>query len=178
MGSSSSGSNSAPLGLLEGGRARKRLTENIWTICKEGRQHCTGTENDTNLRVDGFGEDSSVLGDELHHFLERGSLHLLPLEVGQGVGDKVEEDRALADLLNEQFLFLGEVGFIELWQLDQFSVLSDIEPGAALSPVLLDVGSAGELDLADCCRRRGLRRLAIIPTLGLFPVRLLGWHLY
>ena len=106
------------------------MTENIWTICKEGRQPCTGTENDTNLRVDGFGEDSSVLGDELHHFLERGSLHLLPLEVGEGVRDKVEENAALSDLLNQKLLAVALAGLLQLGQLDQLPVLSDVEPAA------------------------------------------------
>ena len=38
MGSSSSGSNSAPLGFVEGGKARNRLTLNITTICLLGRK--------------------------------------------------------------------------------------------------------------------------------------------
>ena len=30
--------------------------------------------------------------------------HLLPFEVGEGVGDEVEEDAALTDLLDQQLL--------------------------------------------------------------------------
>ena len=114
------------------------------------------TGGETNLRVDGLSEDSSVLSDELHHLLQGRPLHLLPLEVGQGVGHEVEEDRALADLLNEQFLLLGQAGFGQLGQLYQLSVLSDIEPRAALSPILLDVGRPRELYLVDLSWRWSL----------------------
>ena len=48
------------------------------------------------LRIDRFGEHPPVLGDILHHLLQRRTLHLLPLEVGEGVRDEVEENATLS----------------------------------------------------------------------------------
>ena len=82
------------------------------------------------LRIDWFGEHSPVLGDILHHLLQRRTLHLLPLEVGEGVGDEVEENAALSDLLDQKLLAVALAGLLQLGQLDQLPVLSDVEPAA------------------------------------------------
>ena len=82
----------------------------------------------THLRIDRLGEHPSVLGDILHHLLQRSSLHLLPLQVGEGVRHEVEEDAALTDLLDQQLLTISLVGLLQLRKLHQLPVLTDVEP--------------------------------------------------
>ena len=88
------------------------------------------TTHSTHLGVDGVSEDAPVVGHELHHLLQRRPLHLLPLEVGEGVGDEVEENAALSDLLDQKLLAVALAGLLQLGQLDQLPVLSDVEPAA------------------------------------------------
>ena len=59
------------------------------------------------LRVDGLRDDVPVVCDELHHLAERRALHFLPFQVAQRVGQEVEEDAALPQLLEEELLLLG-----------------------------------------------------------------------
>ena len=47
--------------------------------------------------------DSSIDGDIVDHFVERASFHFFPFQIGQGVGDEVEQGAALLQLLDEQF---------------------------------------------------------------------------
>ena len=84
----------------------------------------------SHLRIDWFGEHSPVLGDILYHLLQRCTLHLLPLEVGEGVRDEVEENAALSDLLDQKLLAVALAGLLQLGQLDQLPVLGDVEPAA------------------------------------------------
>ena len=81
------------------------------------------------LRIDRLSEHPSVLGDILHHLLQGGALHLLPLQVGEGVGDEVEEDAALSDLLDQKLLALTLTRLFQLGQFHQLPVLTDVEPG-------------------------------------------------
>lgn len=64
------------------------------------------------LRIDGLGDDALVvvLGYELEHLVEGAALHLLPFEVGERVDDEVEQDAALAQLLDEEVLAVGRGG--------------------------------------------------------------------
>ena len=48
-------------------------------------------------------DDSSIDGDVVDHFVERTSFHFFPFQIGQGVGDEVEQGAALLQLLDEQF---------------------------------------------------------------------------
>ena len=82
----------------------------------------------THLRIHRLGEHPPVLGDVLHHLLQRRPLHLLPLQVGEGVGDEVEEDAALSDLLDQKLLAIALAGLLQLGQLHQLPVLTDVEP--------------------------------------------------
>ena len=81
------------------------------------------------LGIDRLGKHPPVLGDVLHHLLQRGSLHLLPFQVGDGGRNKVEEDAALSDLLDQKLLALALTCLLQLGQLHQLPVLTDIEPG-------------------------------------------------
>lgn len=65
------------------------------------------TDHVDHLWVYGLCDDVPVVGDVLHHLAQRGTFHLLPFQVAQRVGDEVEEDAALPQLLDEQFLLLG-----------------------------------------------------------------------
>ena len=82
----------------------------------------------TLLRIYRLREHSPVLGDILHHLLQRSPLHLLPLQVGEGVRHEVEEDAALTDLLDQQLLTISLVGLLQLRKLHQLPVLTDVEP--------------------------------------------------
>ena len=82
----------------------------------------------THLRIYRLREHSPVLGDILHHLLQRSPLHLLPLQVGEGVRHEVEEDAALTDLLDQQLLTISLVGLLQLRKLHQLPVLTDVEP--------------------------------------------------
>ena len=136
------------------------------------------TTHSTHLGVDGVSEDAPVVGHELHHLLQRRPLHLLPLEVGQGVRDEVEEDGALPDLLDEQLLLLRGARFVHLRQLNQLPVLGYVEPRAALAAILLEVRGPGELHLVDLGGRRSLARVLPAPSgpFSLTTVSLLGRH--
>lgn len=67
-----------------------------------------GAHHDDGLGVDGLRDHVAVVSDVLHHFVEAGPLHLLVLEVAERVANEVEEDAALAQLLDEQVLALHE----------------------------------------------------------------------
>nr|CAD7442773.1 unnamed protein product [Timema bartmani] len=58
------------------------------------------------LRVDSIADDATLRRHKLHHLVQCSPLHLLPLEVGQRVRDKVEQHAALSDLLDKQFFTL------------------------------------------------------------------------
>lgn len=62
------------------------------------------------FRVDGFGDDAVVVVKVLDHLLKGTSFHLLPFQVVQRLGE-VEQDAALADLLDEELLTFAGVGF-------------------------------------------------------------------
>lgn len=58
------------------------------------------------LGVDGLRDDIPIVGDVLHHFAQRRPLHFLPFQVAERVGQEVEENAALAQLLDEELLLL------------------------------------------------------------------------
>lgn len=58
------------------------------------------------LWVNRLRDDVPVVGDVLHHLAQSGPFHLLPFQIAQWVRDKIEEDAALPQLLDEQFLLL------------------------------------------------------------------------
>ncbi len=62
------------------------------------------------LRVDGLCHHITVVCDVLDHLVESRSLHLFVFEVAERVTDKVKEDAALTQLLNEQLLPLQQGG--------------------------------------------------------------------
>lgn len=58
--------------------------------------------HDNSLRIDGLGDDVTVVRDVFYHLVESRSLHLLELQVAEGVGDEVEKHAALPQLLDEK----------------------------------------------------------------------------
>lgn len=65
------------------------------------------THHVNHLRVDGLGDDVTFIGDVLHHLAQRRPLDLLPFQVTQRVGGKIEQHAALSQLLDEQLLLFG-----------------------------------------------------------------------
>lgn len=112
VGSSSSGSNSAPVGLEDGGRVRNKFIENwghkqeceLFLIVPVWFSAAGPTHHDDGLGVDGLGHHFAVVSDVLHHLVKSCPLHLLVLEVAERVADEVEQHAALTQLLHEQFL--------------------------------------------------------------------------
>lgn len=58
--------------------------------------------HDNSFRIDGLGDDITVVCDVFHHLIETCSLHLLELQVTEGVRDEVKENAALPQLLDEK----------------------------------------------------------------------------
>ena len=65
----------------------------------------SGADHSDDLRVHGLREDAPAGGDVVHNLVERGSLDLLPLEVGHRIHE-VEPDTALSQLSDKQLLLL------------------------------------------------------------------------
>lgn len=64
--------------------------------------------HDNSFRVDGLGDNIPVVCDVFHHLIETCSLHLLELQVTEGVRDEVKKNTALPQLLDEElFSFMG-----------------------------------------------------------------------
>lgn len=66
----------------------------------------SSTNHVHHLGVDGLCDDIPVVGDVLHHFAQRRPLHFLPFQVAERVGQEVEENAALPQLLDEELLLL------------------------------------------------------------------------
>ncbi len=75
----------------------------LWLLlcCRDTYMAFVCTHHVHHLRIDGLGDDVPVVSDVLHHLAERRPLHLFPFQVAQGVGDEVEENAALTQLLHE-----------------------------------------------------------------------------
>lgn len=58
--------------------------------------------HDNSFRIDGLGDDITVVCDVFHHLIETCSLHLLELQVTEGVRDEVKKNAALPQLLDEK----------------------------------------------------------------------------
>ena len=54
--------------------------------------------------------------------------HLFPFQIWQRIGDKVKEDTALTDLLDEELLLVGDGGVLDEGQLHKLPVLGYVEP--------------------------------------------------
>lgn len=60
--------------------------------------------------INRFGDDAVRVVDVLDHLLKGASLHLLPFQIVQRLGE-VEKDATLPDLLDEELFALAGVGF-------------------------------------------------------------------
>ncbi len=76
----------------------------------EGRRGPPGaglTHHVHHLWVYGLRDDIAIVVDVLHHLGQRRPLHLLPFEIAERIRQKVEENAALTQLLDEELLLLG-----------------------------------------------------------------------
>lgn len=79
------------------------------------------------LGVDGLSHHLAVVCDVLHHLVKSRPLDLLVLQVAERIADKVKEDTALTELLDEQLLSVHQRGVFKGRKLLQLTVPGEAE---------------------------------------------------